>query len=518
MADVFVSYARLDRERIAPLSAALQLLGLNVFFDVDDLDGGDVFPDVLDREVKGAKVVVGCWTPLSLSRSWVKTECAIASEQNTLVPLEFERLAALDVPAAFFQMQRVDMSSWHGERKHEGWLAAARAISRRLNKPSIYDRARALAEIPNAANVSRPVSAADMDALWRDWEELSYSSNKSAVEDLKGRAIGTPVETLAISRLKDLERPAAARLFSGSQALGRPPLRGWRLARYMALRFGAVAAVALVALTLTLRAEQRTAHAEQVAVVAREQVENLSKQLEQARAQGAYQFRPRNEFMRTQFADAVNRYFDSEQSPNEFRSTILARQDIFSSYEIDTPRRAAAFLAEAAYNTGEFRYITENVNYSAAMLRRVWPSRFPSDEIANQYAHDPEKLANYIYGEGHIATVLGNTQPGDGWRFRGRGFLQTTGRNNYARLSALLGIDLIANPDLLNDPEMALVSAAVFWRNARYQDRAPNALADANDFESVHRAIYGPGDMPYAEREYAKWLAAFGLEGETTRR
>lgn len=112
-------------------------------------------------------------------------------------------------------------------------------------------------------------------------------------------------------------------------------------------------------------------------------------------------------------------------------------------YGITDPLHQAAFLAQIGVESGALTQLTENLNYSAARLRQVWPSRFKSDAIAQQYAGNPQALANYVYG-----SRMGN-QPGteDGWNYRGRGLKQLTGRDNYAEYQRASGVPVLANPD-----------------------------------------------------------------------
>lgn len=93
---------------------------------------------------------------------------------------------------------------------------------------------------------------------------------------------------------------------------------------------------------------------------------------------------------------------------------------------------------------------SENLNYRAERIRQVWPSRFPSVAAAQPYAGNPQKLANKVYGG-----KLGNTEPGDGWKYRGRGYPQTTGRENYTKASKVVGVDLVNDPDRAMEPRIA---------------------------------------------------------------
>lgn len=134
MADIFLSYARADKDKAVLIKTKLEELGYSVFFDTEGLDGGDVFPDILDREVKNAKAVVGVWSRHSLTRPWVKIECDIGRARGVLVPVQIEDIPDLDRPAAFWNIQFDDLSSFKGNTKHEGWQKFVRSLDRVLRK------------------------------------------------------------------------------------------------------------------------------------------------------------------------------------------------------------------------------------------------------------------------------------------------------------------------------------------------------------------------------------------------
>jgi putative chitinase len=159
-------------------------------------------------------------------------------------------------------------------------------------------------------------------------------------------------------------------------------------------------------------------------------------------------------------------------------------------FEINTPARIAAFLAQVAYESDQCRGISERLNYSAVGLTRTWPKRFPSLEAARPYEYHPERLANHVY-----ANRLGNGPPEsrDGFRFRGRGLIQMTGRSNYASVSQALGIDFVSNPDALLDPRNAAMSAAWFWKSRGLSELADDRTEDDDneDFRQITRIING---------------------------
>ena len=177
-------------------------------------------------------------------------------------------------------------------------------------------------------------------------------------------------------------------------------------------------------------------------------------------------------------------------------------QSTCERFEINTPLRISAFLAQCAHESGGFTRLVENLNYSAEALMRVWPKRFPTMEIAMRYHRNPEKIANSVY-----ASRMGNgpEESGEGWKYRGRGLKQLTGKSNYTACSRGLGADLVANPDLLVNPEFAALSAGWFWKTNNC-----SPLADAREFELLTKRING-GLIGLNDRKarYAKALACF---------
>lgn len=147
-----------------------------------------------------------------------------------------------------------------------------------------------------------------------------------------------------------------------------------------------------------------------------------------------------------------------------------------------TKPRIAEFVAQIANETGGFRVFNENLNYSAARMRQVWPNRIRTDAEAARLAHNPEAIANVVYQR----ASMGNTQPGDGWRYRGRGALQLTFRNNYRQFGQRLGIDLEGNPDLAADPAVSVQIALEFFKVGNV-----NAAIDRGDFREARRITNG---------------------------
>jgi putative chitinase len=162
------------------------------------------------------------------------------------------------------------------------------------------------------------------------------------------------------------------------------------------------------------------------------------------------------------------------------------------TYEITTPQRQAMFLAQLAHESGSFRFVEENLNYSVEALQRVFKKYFPTDELALMYARQPEKIANRVY-----ANRMGNGEEssGDGWKYRGRGIIQLTGKDNYAAFSLKANNNALLEPDLVAEPELAAMSAGWFW-----DTNGLNKLSDAGDVRAVTRRING-GFNGLADRE-----------------
>jgi len=180
-----------------------------------------------------------------------------------------------------------------------------------------------------------------------------------------------------------------------------------------------------------------------------------------------------------------------------------ALNKILPDYDITTPQRCAAFLAQCAHESGGFTALHENLNYKAESLMRVWPSHFSTIEIASQYANQPERIANRAY-----AGRMGNgpEESGDGWKFCGRGLIQLTGRDNYQAFADSLQMDVNDVPAYLQTFEGAIASACFFWENTNL-----NVCADAGDILLMTKKING-GTLGIEDRtaRYQHALRVFG--------
>ncbi len=158
-------------------------------------------------------------------------------------------------------------------------------------------------------------------------------------------------------------------------------------------------------------------------------------------------------------------------------------EEVFHRYEINTPERQAAFIGQCAHESANFRTLEENLNYSAEALMKTWPSRFPTMEVAQQYARNPEKIANKVYG-GRMGN--GTEETGDGWLYHGRGLIQLTGKDNYMLASDALSMDFIHSPDYVLVPKYAALTAGWYWNK-----RQLNKEADAKDYTGMTKKING---------------------------
>lgn len=180
----------------------------------------------------------------------------------------------------------------------------------------------------------------------------------------------------------------------------------------------------------------------------------------------------------------------------------VALNETCEEFAIDTPYRIAGFISNVAHESGGFKFVSENLNYSAASLMRVWPSRFPTLEIAQRYAMNPEKIANRAY-----ADRMGNRDEasGDGWKYRGRGLIQLTGKNNYVAYSLACDNEALQKPDIVAEPKYAAESAGWFWNVNKL-----NTLADAQDVVGMCKRINGGlNGLDDRQMKYAKVMEYF---------
>jgi len=180
-----------------------------------------------------------------------------------------------------------------------------------------------------------------------------------------------------------------------------------------------------------------------------------------------------------------------------------AISSILPEYEINTPQRVAAFLAQCAHESGGFVFLKENLNYKAPSLRKVFSKYFQDDATATAYANKPERIANRVY-----ANRMGNgdESSGDGWRYCGRGLIQLTGKDNYTFFAASLDIPVEEASEYLQTFEGAVQSACFFW-----EQNSLNKWADSGDILTLTKRING-GTIGLEDRikHYEHALHIFG--------
>jgi len=165
--------------------------------------------------------------------------------------------------------------------------------------------------------------------------------------------------------------------------------------------------------------------------------------------------------------------------------------ETFEKWGISTPQQQAAFIGQCGHECGNFTKLEEGLSYSADRLMKIWPKRFPTLESAQPYARNGKALANKVY-----ASRMGNRDEasGDGYRFRGSGWLQLTGHDNFYHAGKACGVDFVMNPDLVRTPQYAAMTAGWFWSTHKC-----NEVAQTNDWVKLTKIING-GNIGLADR------------------
>ena len=182
---------------------------------------------------------------------------------------------------------------------------------------------------------------------------------------------------------------------------------------------------------------------------------------------------------------------------------------MFDEYEINTANRIAGFMAQCAHESADFTRLEENLNYSEKALNGVFGRYFGKGKRdAKDYARDPEKIANYVYQDEFRSKrgALGNTEPGDGWRFRGRGIKQLTGRNNYTAFAKSVGMSAEEGAEYVATPTGAIESACWFWKKNKLEK-----YADKGDNVGLTKKING-GTIGLEDRN-RRWEEALAILG-----
>lgn len=163
-----------------------------------------------------------------------------------------------------------------------------------------------------------------------------------------------------------------------------------------------------------------------------------------------------------------------------------------AEFDINTVERLAAWLGQVAVESGELKATVENLNYSAERLPKVFKAYRGKKALAEAESGRPDVISNRVYAG---RNGNGSIDSGDGWRYRGRGLLQVTGRANYKQMAEWIGLDLVEAPDMLEDPAPAARSAAAYFAH-----HGCNEMADEKRYEAITRAINGPAMLHHDKR------------------
>jgi putative chitinase len=187
-------------------------------------------------------------------------------------------------------------------------------------------------------------------------------------------------------------------------------------------------------------------------------------------------------------------------------AVIAMIPDTATKFGINTPLRLAHFLAQCGHESGGFRATQENLNYSAKGLMGIFRKYFPTEALANAYARQPAKIAAKVYGN---RMGNGNEASGEGYKFRGRGYIQLTGKENYTAFGKSIGEDILSNPDVVSS-KYALLSAAWFFSKNGLHKMADSGASDAvvtQITKRVNGGTIGLADRIKHFKEYYKLLA-----------
>lgn len=189
--------------------------------------------------------------------------------------------------------------------------------------------------------------------------------------------------------------------------------------------------------------------------------------------------------------DKFKTILTGSSSSSEWAGIALPLMD---KYNINTNDRIAGFMSQAMHESNNFKVLEENLKYTWKRLREIFPKYFPTDVMAKEYEKNPEKIANRVYSDEFRTGKLGNTKPGDGWKFRGGGIFQLTGRNNYEKFGKSIGKTADEAADYVRTKQGAFESAVWYWNTNNL-----NRFADKRDIAGLSKAVNG-GNIGLNER------------------
>ena len=180
---------------------------------------------------------------------------------------------------------------------------------------------------------------------------------------------------------------------------------------------------------------------------------------------------------------------------------------VVEKFNINTPLRLVHFLAQCSHESGGFKAVSENLNYSADGLKKIFGKYFPGD-LANQYARNPEKIASRVYG-GRMGN--GDESTKEGYKFRGRGYIQLTGKSNYQSFTGIIGEDLVSNPDLVAT-KYPLVSAAWFFDKNKLNSISDKGISEVTIKELTKRINGGYNGLEHRISETKRFAQILGVK------
>lgn len=180
---------------------------------------------------------------------------------------------------------------------------------------------------------------------------------------------------------------------------------------------------------------------------------------------------------------------------------------VVEKFNINTPLRLVHFLAQCSHESGGFKAVSENLNYSADGLKKIFGKYFPGD-LATQYARNPEKIASRVYG-GRMGN--GDESTKEGYKFRGRGYIQLTGKSNYQSFTGIIGEDLVSNPDLVAT-KYPLVSAAWFFDKNKLNSISDKGISEVTIKELTKRINGGYNGLEHRISETKRFAQILGVK------
>jgi len=195
--------------------------------------------------------------------------------------------------------------------------------------------------------------------------------------------------------------------------------------------------------------------------------------------------------------------FELEKLKGHVPDSVIAQiPDTAAKFNITTPLRLAHFLSQCAHESGNFKAVSENLNYSADGLKKIFPKYFPGT-LSESYARNPEKIASRVYG-GRMGN--GDETTKEGFKFRGRGFIQLTGKQNYTNFTKFIGEDCVANPDLVAS-KYPLASAAFFFNSNKLWEICDKGADDATVTAVTKRVNGGTIGLPNRIKHFKEYYS-----------